>query len=182
MTRGTDVLLGFSTVVRMTDGTSYGIVPFMIPVPLIPFKLSTGYSMISTGHFKTNSRFKIFAGYFRLLLDLACHPTISTGYFKISTGGCMLGMMRATDLHTAGKHTLDCGHGDVCIKRARAQIYVHSAPYGCPDKSCDGHRYASIPFANGMIKAGMSCQLIHCTHEEHDKLSEVCKGFTRVGS
>ena len=33
----------------------------------------------------------------------------------------------------------------------------------------NGHRYDSIPIVNGMINAGMSCQLIHYTHEEHDK-------------
>ena len=31
--------------------------------------------------------------------------------------------------------------------------------------------------ANGMINAGMSCQLIHYVHEEHDKFFEVCKHF-----
>ena len=31
--------------------------------------------------------------------------------------------------------------------------------------------------ANGMINAGMSCQLIHYVHEEHDKFFEVCKNF-----
>ncbi|CAJ1377097.1 unnamed protein product [Effrenium voratum] len=53
----------------------------------------------------------------------------------------------------------------VCYKTALAQIYVRSAPYGGSDKSSNGHRYDSIPFANGMINAGMSCQLIHYTHE-----------------
>ena len=31
--------------------------------------------------------------------------------------------------------------------------------------------------ANCMINAGMSCQLIHYVHEEHDKFFEVCKYF-----
>ena len=92
----------------------------------------------------------------------------------------MFGMLRATDLDIVDKHTLDYGHGDVGIKRALAQIYVRSAPYGCSDKSSNGHRYASIPFANGMIKGGMTCQLIHYTHEEHGKLSEACKGFKAI--
>merc|ERR1719245_713668 len=43
--------------------------------------------------------------------------------------------------------------------------------------SSNGHRYDSIPFANGMIKAGMSCQLIHYVHDEHEKFFEVCKKF-----
>ncbi|CAE7307543.1 hace1, partial [Symbiodinium pilosum] len=31
-----------------------------------------------------------------------------------------------------------------------------------------------------MITAGMSCQLIHYTHEEHDKFFEVCKNFNFI--
>ncbi|CAE8643061.1 unnamed protein product [Polarella glacialis] len=63
------------------------------------------------------------------------------------------------------------------FKGALCQIYVRSQPYGGSDKSSNGHRYDSIPFANGMINAGMSCQLIHYVHEEHDKFFEVCKNF-----
>merc|ERR1719230_2164447 len=60
---------------------------------------------------------------------------------------------------------------------ALAQIYVRSAPYGGSDKSNNGHRYDSIPFANGMISVGMSCQLIHYLNEEHDAFFEVCSAF-----
>jgi len=60
---------------------------------------------------------------------------------------------------------------------AIVQIFVRSQPYGGSDKSSNGHRYDSIPFANGMINAGISCQLIHYTHEEHDAFFEVCKQF-----
>ena len=63
------------------------------------------------------------------------------------------------------------------FKGALCQIYVRSAPYGGSDKSNNGHRYDSIPFANGMIGAGMSCQLIHYVHDEHDKFFNVCKKF-----
>eukprot|EP00933_Yihiella_yeosuensis_P013337 TRINITY_DN12400_c0_g1_i9.p1 TRINITY_DN12400_c0_g1~~TRINITY_DN12400_c0_g1_i9.p1 ORF type:complete len:730 (-),score=214.24 TRINITY_DN12400_c0_g1_i9:297-2429(-) len=66
------------------------------------------------------------------------------------------------------------------FKTALAQIYVRSQPYGGSDKSSNGHRYDSIPFANGMINAGMSCQLIHYTHEEHDQFFEVCKNFDAI--
>ena len=66
------------------------------------------------------------------------------------------------------------------FKTALAQIYVRSQPYGGSDKSSNGHRYDSIPFANGMIGAGMSCQLIHYVHEEHDKFFEVCKNFDAI--
>merc|ERR1712054_558427 len=66
---------------------------------------------------------------------------------------------------------------DPKFKIALAEIYVRSQPYGGSDKSSNGHRYDSIPFANGMIDAGMSCELIHYVHDEHDKFMEVCKQF-----
>merc|ERR1719291_1364394 len=63
-------------------------------------------------------------------------------------------------------------------KTALVGIYVRSQPFGGSDKSSNGHRYDTIPFANGMISAGMSCQLIHYVHQEHDKFFKVCKeGF-----
>ncbi|CAJ1377099.1 unnamed protein product [Effrenium voratum] len=66
------------------------------------------------------------------------------------------------------------------FKCALAQIYVRNQPYGGSDKSSNGHRYDSIPFANGMINAGMSCQLIHYVHEEHAKFFDVCKNFAAI--
>ena len=44
------------------------------------------------------------------------------------------------------------------FKTALLEIYVRSQPYGGSDKSSNGHRYDSIPFANGMINSGMSCE------------------------
>ena len=41
------------------------------------------------------------------------------------------------------------------FKGALCQIFVRSQPYGGSDKSNNGHRYDSVPFANGMITAGM---------------------------
>merc|ERR1719171_62205 len=64
----------------------------------------------------------------------------------------------------------------VCL----AEIYVRNAPYGGADKSSNGHRYDSIPFANGMISAGMSCQFVHYLHQEHDKFFEVMKKFDAI--
>jgi len=63
------------------------------------------------------------------------------------------------------------------FKGAVIQIYVRDQPYGGADKSSNGHRYDSVPFANGMIMAGMSCQLIHYVHQEHDKFFEVAAKF-----
>ncbi|CAK0868443.1 unnamed protein product [Prorocentrum cordatum] len=63
------------------------------------------------------------------------------------------------------------------FKTALVGIYVRSQPGGGTDKSSNGQRYDSIPFANGVITAGMSCQLINYVHEEHDTFFEVVKGF-----
>jgi len=49
-----------------------------------------------------------------------------------------------------------------------AQIFINSHEFGGTDKSVNGHRYDSIPFANGMIKAGMACYLVHYVHSQHD--------------
>merc|ERR1719331_954976 len=66
------------------------------------------------------------------------------------------------------------------FKTCVVQIYVRGADFGGSDKSANGHRYDTIPFANGMINSGMSCQLVHYVHEEHDKFFEVMKGFDAV--
>merc|ERR1719324_134164 len=63
------------------------------------------------------------------------------------------------------------------FKTALVGIYVRGADYGGSDKSSNGHRYDSIPFANGMIMAGMSCQLISYVHDDHAKFFEICKSF-----
>merc|ERR1719484_499106 len=63
------------------------------------------------------------------------------------------------------------------FKTALLEVYVRSAPYGGADKSSNGHRYDTVPFVNGMILAGISCQPIHYLHEEHDKFFEICAKF-----
>merc|ERR1719409_1260801 len=63
------------------------------------------------------------------------------------------------------------------FKLAMLEVYVRDKPYGGADKSSNGHRYDTVPFVNGMIMAGMSCQPIHYKHEEHDVFFKVCKGF-----
>jgi len=63
------------------------------------------------------------------------------------------------------------------FKTALVGVYVRSAPFGGADKSSNGHRYDSIPFANGMIASGMSCQLINYVHDEHDTFFDVVKSF-----
>jgi len=63
------------------------------------------------------------------------------------------------------------------FKTALVEVSVRSNKYGGSDKSSNGHRYDSIPFANGMISSGMSCQLVQYVHDEHDKFFMVCKQF-----
>jgi len=63
---------------------------------------------------------------------------------------------------------------------ALVQIYVRPQKFGGSDKSSNGHRYDSIPFANGMIDAGMTCQLLHYVHEEHGAFFEVLKNFDGI--
>jgi len=53
------------------------------------------------------------------------------------------------------------------------QIFVSGAPFGGTDKSCNGHRYDTIPFGNGMINAGIACHLIHYVHGQHDTFFKV---------
>ena len=62
-------------------------------------------------------------------------------------------------------------------KTALVNIYVRGAPYGGSDKSNNGCRYDAVPFVNGMILAGLSCQVIHYLHEEHDAFMEVASKF-----
>jgi len=65
-------------------------------------------------------------------------------------------------------------------KTALVQIYVTSQPFGGSDKSVTGHRYDTIPIANGMIASGMSCQLIHYSPSEHDAFFKVLEEFDAV--
>jgi hypothetical protein len=61
-----------------------------------------------------------------------------------------------------------------------AQIYVNSHEFGGTDKSCNGHRYDSIPFANGMIKAGLACYLVHYVHSQHDTFFQVMANMDAI--
>jgi len=63
---------------------------------------------------------------------------------------------------------------------AYLQIYVDSHPLGGTDKSCNGHRYDSIPFANGFINAGIECQLMHYVHRHHDSFFKVLEQFDGI--
>jgi len=65
-------------------------------------------------------------------------------------------------------------------RTALVQVFVRSQEFGGYDKSASGHRYDTIPIANGFIATGLSCQLIHYVHEQHDIFFEVCTGFDAV--
>lgn len=65
-------------------------------------------------------------------------------------------------------------------KVAIVQVYVRSSAFGGADKSANGHRYDSIPLANGIIGNGMSCQLLHYVHEESAAFFEVCRNFDAI--
>jgi len=69
---------------------------------------------------------------------------------------------------------------DPKYKTALVEIYNTGHPTGGSDKLTNKHRFDSIPMANGMIKAGMSCQIVNYLHTEHDKFMECMKKFDAV--
>jgi len=60
------------------------------------------------------------------------------------------------------------------------QIYIASHEFGGTDKSCNGHRYDTIPFCNGMINAGMACYPVHYVHQQHDTFFEVMEHMDAI--
>jgi len=65
-------------------------------------------------------------------------------------------------------------------KLALVEIYVDGAEMGGSDKIKNGHRFDSVPIANGMIKSGMSCQIVSYVKEEHDKFFKVLEEFDAI--
>ncbi|CAK0887883.1 unnamed protein product [Prorocentrum cordatum] len=66
------------------------------------------------------------------------------------------------------------------FKTALVEIYVPSQEGGGSDKISNGHRYDSIPIANGFINAGMSCQLVNYCIEKHDEFFAVLEKFDAI--
>merc|ERR1719215_2561610 len=66
------------------------------------------------------------------------------------------------------------------FKTALVEIYVPSQPGGGSDKITNGHRFDSIPFANGMINAGMSCQLVNYDKDKHDEFFKMLEQFDAI--
>jgi len=56
-------------------------------------------------------------------------------------------------------------------------IYVDALDMGGSDKLTNGHRFDSIPICNGMINAGMSCQVVFYEHENHDEFFKCIQQF-----
>jgi len=66
------------------------------------------------------------------------------------------------------------------FKLALVEVSVPGQRMGGSDKVSNGHRYDTIPLANGMIKNNMSCQLINYVSKEHAKFFEVLGKFDGV--
>lgn len=58
--------------------------------------------------------------------------------------------------------------------------YVDSHATGGSDKLTNGHRFDSVGLANGLINAGIACQLIFYNVDEHDKFFEVVAQFDGI--
>jgi len=65
-------------------------------------------------------------------------------------------------------------------KMAIVQVFVRTQPFGGTDKSANGHCFDAVPLANGLISEGISCQLLHYVHEEHDNFMKVCQSFSGI--
>jgi len=66
------------------------------------------------------------------------------------------------------------------FKLALISTSVPSLELGGSDKMLNGHRFDSIPLANGMIKQGMSCQIVFYNHQEHDEFFKVLSNFDGI--
>jgi len=65
-------------------------------------------------------------------------------------------------------------------KVALVQVYVNAHATGGSDKIKNGHRFDTIPLANGLIKQGLSCQILFYVKDEHDKFFKVLSDFDAV--
>jgi len=63
------------------------------------------------------------------------------------------------------------------FKTAVVEIKPRNVPMGGTDKLTNGHRYDSVPIANGMIRNNASCQIVQYVHEDHDAFFDAMKNF-----
>jgi len=59
-------------------------------------------------------------------------------------------------------------------------IYVDALDMGGSDKLTNGHRFDSIPLCNGMINAGMSCQIVFYEHTNHEDFFKCIEQFDGI--
>lgn len=66
------------------------------------------------------------------------------------------------------------------FKVALVEVFVPSLPHGGADKLTNGHRFDSIPLANGLIGCGISCQIVNYVKDEHDEFFKTLSRFDGV--
>jgi len=66
------------------------------------------------------------------------------------------------------------------LRTALVEIYVPSLPGGGSDKTMDGHRFDSIPIAEGIRKTGMSCDLLRYDKDRHEEFFEALGSFDAI--
>eukprot|EP00435_Cladocopium_sp_Y103_P014727 s3396_g3.t1 len=125
------------------------------------------------------ARSKVAALGARPALAAAATGAVAAGYAFSKPSGCQAPTLVDVSGLTKVAKTDDVGLLPQPIspkyKTALVQIYVPSQPFGGSDKSNSGHRYDTIPIANGMIASGMSCQLIH-----YDAFVKAMEGFDAI--
>jgi len=66
------------------------------------------------------------------------------------------------------------------FKTAVVEIKPRTIPNGGSDKLTNGHRFDTVPIANGLLEAGMSCQVLQYRHENHDQFFDILKKFDGI--
>eukprot|EP00429_Kryptoperidinium_foliaceum_P064251 CAMPEP_0176063672 /NCGR_PEP_ID=MMETSP0120_2-20121206/31757_1 /TAXON_ID=160619 /ORGANISM="Kryptoperidinium foliaceum, Strain CCMP 1326" /LENGTH=425 /DNA_ID=CAMNT_0017397247 /DNA_START=95 /DNA_END=1372 /DNA_ORIENTATION=+ len=72
------------------------------------------------------------------------------------------------------------GAESTTLRAALVEIYVPSLPGGGSDKTVDGHRFDSIPIAEGIRKTGMTCELLSYDKDRHDEFFQCLKSFDAI--
>jgi len=89
-------------------------------------------------------------------------------------------IMKALTYHAKNDDGLLPQPSDPKFKLAIVSTFVPEQELGGSDKMLNGHRFDTIPLANGVIKAGMSCEIVFYNHEEHDEFFEKIAGFDAI--
>jgi len=97
----------------------------------------------------------------------------------LGVGGKLVDVSSITKVATDDAGLMD-QPAEPAYRAAIVECYNRNHPTGGSDKLKNKHRFDSVPIANGLIKQGMSCQIINYVHEEHDKYMEVVKQFDAI--